>query len=494
MQDRYRTIDGSGNNLENPDWGKAETALLRNTTPAYEGLNGPSGSDRPRAKLVSDVVCVQSGKRPNEKGLSDYMWAWGQFLDHELDLSPDDSGERFDIPAGRKRIRFVRSRFDPESGTGIGRPRQQLNVLSAFVDAANVYGTDPGRAAVLRSYDGSGTLRLEKKGLLPKNPGGLPNAPSSSTAFFIAGDIRANEHVVLTCLHTLFVREHNRIAKELWKDRRFAKASDEDLYQHARKIVGGLMQAITYNEFLPALLGENARTPYRGYCQHVNPGICNVFSTAAYRLGHSMLSPEVRLVRPNGTSAGSVPFRDLFFNPTVVEKRGIGVFLAGLATQRMQEVDTRAVDDVRGFLFHQLQDSPMDLAALNIQRGRDHGLPDYNRCRVDYGLAPKETFEEITSDPETCSRLEKAYGTVDRIDPWIGGLAEDHHPGAVVGEFFFHVLKDQFERVRGGDRFWYAQDLALSDRERREIDRTTLSKVIRRNTRISKLSRNVFRV
>jgi len=251
------------------------------------------------------------------------------------------------------------------------------------------------------------------------------------------------------------------------------------------------MQAITYNEFLPALIGDEALTPYRGYNQEVDPSICNIFSTAAYRLGHSMLSPKVQLV---GVSRKAIPFRDLFFSPKTVEKYGIEPFLAGLTTQRMQKIDTKAVDDIREFLFQGLPNPLIDLAALNIQRGRDHGLPDYNQCRVDYGLTPNSSFSEISSVTETQRRLEKAYGSVDLIDPWVGGLAEDHHVSAQIGELFFHVLKDQFERLRDGDRFWYENDLALTDKERAAISRTKLSHVIKRNTSLSRIQEDVFRV
>ncbi len=490
-----RTIDGSGNNLEHPTWGKSGETLLRLTTPAYAGRNGPSGSNRPCPKKISDIVCAQSESLENSKGLSDYMWAWGQFLDHEMDLSPEaEPREAFPIMLPRrKKISFFRSAYDPSTGTGIGNARQQVNVLSSFIDGANVYGSNSTRAAILRVFDGSGKLVVDRRNLLPKNPGGLPNAPNSSSKFFIAGDIRANEHCVLTCLHTLFVREHNLVCARLKSDRRFKgqDVTDEEIYQQARRIVSGEMQGITYNEFLPALLGDDALTPYGEYNQEVDPTISNIFSTVAYRLGHSMLSPEVKL---DGKGLKPIPFKDLFFRPELVEKRGISPFLGGLAQQRMQNIDTKAVDAVRVFLFKNLPNAPLDLAALNIQRGRDHGLPGYNQCRADFGLSRMESFSQISSNEETCARLKDAYSDVDLIDPWVGGLAEDHHADAAVGELFFHVLKDQFERLRDGDRFWYQNDLALTDKERNDIENTTLSKIILRNSKISKIQKDVFRV
>jgi hypothetical protein len=203
-----------------------------------------------------------------------------------------------------------------------------------------------------------------------------------------------------------------------------------------------------------------------------------------------MLSPLVQRLGLN-----PIKFEETFFSsvPKLIQSDGIDPYLAGAATQRMQKLDTKTIDSIRTMLFHREPTPLIDLAALNIQRGRDHGLPDYNTCRVAYGLSPKSDIRDITSDPETQQRLKQAYdGDVRLVDPWIGGLAENHYRDATVGEFFFHVLKDQFERLRDGDRFWYDNDLGLSDAEREEIRTTTLASVIMRNTKIVGLQDNVF--
>ena len=177
-----------------------------------------------------------------------------------------------------------------------------------------MYGSDAERAAALRTFEG-GQLKTSEGDLLPFNEDGLPNAGGTSADLFLAGDVRANEQVGLTAMHTLWVREHNRIAEQLASEQ--PKASDEQLYQRARAIVIAEMQAITYNEFLPALLGEDAISEYRGYDHRVNPGITNVFSTAAYRFGHSMLSSELLRLDNDGTIAdeGNLALQDAFFRP-----------------------------------------------------------------------------------------------------------------------------------------------------------------------------------
>ena len=119
------------------------------------------------------------------------------------------------------------------------------------------------RAAALRTNDGTGRLLVSEGDLLPFNTPGLPNAGGTGPELFLAGDVRANEQVGLAALHTLFVREHNRLAQEMAAND--PSLTGEEIYQEARRIVGALIQVITYNEFLPALLGPNALRPYRGY-------------------------------------------------------------------------------------------------------------------------------------------------------------------------------------------------------------------------------------
>src|SRR5262249_53251757 len=117
---------------------------------------------------------------------------------------------------------------------------------------------------------------------------------------FLAGDIRANENIELSSLQILFMREHNRQASILAKQH--PGWSDEQLYQGARQIVIAEIQSITYNEYLPALLGPNAIKPYTGYKSNVNPGISAEFSEAAFRFGHSQLDDDVEFLKQNGNA------------------------------------------------------------------------------------------------------------------------------------------------------------------------------------------------
>jgi len=177
----------------------------------------------------------------------------------------------------------------------------------------------------------------------------------------------------------------------------------------------------------------------------------------------------------------------------IIDEGGIEPLLRGLANQLSQRVDVFIIDEVRNFLFGQPGSGGFDLASLNIQRGRDHGLPGYNDVREALGLGRVEDFSEISSDTEIQDRLSSAYGSVDNIDLWVGGLAEDLIPGSHLGELFTTILKMQFEFLRDGDRFWY--ELVLGDDELLDIQNTRLSDIIRRNTLIgNEIQDDVFRV
>ena len=356
--------------------------------------------------------------------------------------------------------------------------------------------------------DGTGKLKTTTGNngevLLPLNTLGLPNDNPTriqpENKLFVAGDVRANEQVGLTAAHTLFVREHNRLAEEIGQqldngDPELVDLFEESglsegdfIYEAARRVVGAEIQAITYNEFLPLLLGNNALGNYSGYDPTVDAGISNEFSTAAFRFGHTMLSPTLQ----NGTDDG-LELRDTFFNPNLVQEGGVDSLLLGLASQEAQEVDAQVIDDVRNFLFGAPGSGGLDLPSLNIQRGRDHGIGSYTEVREDLGLDPITNFAQITSDPEVQAQLESAYGSVDQVDLWVGGLAEDHVNGAIVGETFQVILLDQFTRLRDGDRFYYENDQLLSVLAP-DIEDTTLSDVILANSSITSIQDNAFLV
>jgi hypothetical protein len=505
----FYSIDGTGNNLAHTAWGSAGQDLLRFTPAQYaDGVSALAGATLPSARAISDLIVTDStdGGLPNSRLMSDWVYAWGQFIDHDLDLTSGGTGSQLQaanipVPAGdpffdplgtgTQVISLNRSEFDPTTGTGTGNPRQQINDITAWLDGSQIYGSDATRANALRSHVG-GRLLVSDGNLLPFNTAGLPNAnqgPTPDSQLFLAGDVRANENIELTAVQTLFVREHNRIADLI--HRAAPGLDDETIYQLARSVVIAEEQAITFNEFLPALLGPNAIKPYAGYNPKVNPGIDTEFSTAAFRLGHSLLAPDVQFLNPDGsTKFPTLSLADSFFNPNKVVQTGIDPILKYLASDNAQEIDNKIVPELQNFLFGQPGQGGFDLASLNIQRGRDHGLADYNTTRVAFGLPAVTSFAQITSDPTLQTQLQTLYGDVNHIDLWVGGLAENHVPGGSVGPLFTRIIADQFERLRAGDRLWY-QNL-FDPATAQAISHTTLADIIARNTINKDLQANVF--
>ena len=512
-----RTYDGSENNLNNIEWGAAFSRLQRFASSNYsDGISEFAGVTRPNPRVISNQISNQAEGEsiPNLFRASDFLWQWGQFIDHDLDLSDGvaeegDNARLHDIKippgdtyfdpqgTGEQVITFNRARYDESTGSDSGNPREQENEISSWIDASNVYGSYDERVAAIRVGTNSAFLRTSAGNLLPFNSDNLTNANgpvTDPTTLFLAGDVRANEQVALTVMHTLFVREHNRLATLLLEER--PDADPNNVFHSARRMVIAQLQMITYKEFLPALIGPGAIPPYTGYNSNVNGTIFNEFSVAAYRLGHSAVNAQILRLNANGNviNAGHLSLRDAFFSSSSIlnSSEDLEPILRGLASQVHQSIDLKIVSDLRNFLFGQPGSGGLDLASLNIQRGRDHGVRSYNDTREALGLSRVSSFSEITSDSDMQAALSQTYGSVDSIDLWVGGLAEDMvGEGSQLGPLFRTIIIRQFTALRDGDRFWYQRD--LSPQEMELVRGTTLARVIRNNTGIgSELQDNVF--
>ncbi|MFN3212608.1 MAG: peroxidase family protein [Henriciella sp.] len=504
-----RTYDGTSNNIDNPNWGATFEHLQRLASSDYaDGISELAGPDRPSARAVSNDVSDQpeGTSIANTVNGTDFVWQWGQFMDHDIDLT-DGAEESADIlvpegdpdfdpsATGGIVIPFNRALFDHATGTDASNPREQENEITSWIDGSMIYGSDEDRNAALRVAQ-TPFLRVSTGNLLPFNTDSLTNANgfvSDPTSLFLAGDIRANEQLGLTVMHTLFVREHNRLAERFLNDD--PNAGADAIYERARRLVIAKIQIITFEEWLPALIGPDAIPAYSGYDATVNPTVFNEFSVAAFRLGHSMLNPQLLRLDASGDeiAAGHIALRDAFFaGPSILTSEGdLDPILRGFATQLHQEIDPKVVDDIRNFLFGMPGSGGLDLASLNIQRGRDHGVPGYNQMRQAMGLTTVTQFGQITSDPELADALFDRYGDVNEIDLWVGGLAEDAVAGSQLGELFHAIIVRQFTALRDGDRFWWENELTSAERDR--VRDTTLAEVIRDNTGIgNELQDNVF--
>ncbi len=513
----YRTYTGWGNNVDHPEWGSNHSMLQSNTTVAFaNGFNSPAAPQRANPRLISNYLMSQPNVLPSKEGLSDYVWAFGQFIDHDITLVFNNSAEFFPItinfpdpifnPGGALPNAFIpmtRSAQVPGTGTEMGNPRRYANEISSFVDGSAVYGRDSIYADWLRTHV-DGKMKMSSGNNLPFNTiDGELNSPQDPAAplidnatkqfskLFVGGDIRANENIFLTALHTLFVREHNTQCDRV--KREHPSWNDEQIYQHVRKIIGGTIQAILFEEWLPTLGVE--LPAYSGYHSSVNPGIFNVFSAAAYRLGHTLLSSNLHRSNNLGGTIpkGDILLRDAFFNPmAIVNDGGVNPLLKGMAHQMQQEFDGKVIDDVRNFLFGGPGSGGMDLAAINMQRGRDRGLADFNTIRADFGFPKYASFLEMTGNEELSNFLKVAYVTVNDVDPWVGFLVEKKQAGSIFGETLIKIMVDQFSAMRDGDRFYYENDEDLTTEEKIIIKGTRMYDVVMRNTDITVLQKNLF--
>ena len=503
----FRTIDGTNNNLGNFLYGSTGSNLLNIVPLDYgDGISSSAGQNRLNPREISNAIAQQDEIINSDRGLTNFSWAFGQFVDHDIVLTPENSEVEVNIQVpqgdpfldsegtGRVAIPLDSTAFAEGTGTDLNNPAQIPNNITAWLDGSNIYGSDNDRNVYLREFSG-GLLKVSQGNLLPFGNESIDNANPSrqdSNSLFVAGDVRANENSVLVSVHTLFVREHNRIALEL--SAAHPDWTDEQLYQRAREINIAQYQAIVYNEYLPSLLGVDALPEYSGYDSTINPNIRRSFSSAGFRIGHTQLSSDILRLDILGESIpeGNLTLSEVFFRSTnIIQETGIDPILRGISSSLSQNVDTKLIDDVRNLLFtFGPHTSGRDLFAINIQRGRINGVNDYNTVREFYGLEQVDSFAEITSNSELQTELASIYGSVDNIDPYVGLLSEDHIPGAAVGETVQGILLEQFLALREGDRFYYEN--IFTNAEITEIEDVTLSDIIRRNTDTTIIQDNAF--
>mmetsp|Transcript_16400 Transcript_16400/g.39240 ORF Transcript_16400/g.39240 Transcript_16400/m.39240 type:complete len:586 (-) Transcript_16400:73-1830(-) len=413
----------------------------------------------------------------NSHGASDWLWAFGQFLNHDLSEVNVNTEDECDIAISPNdpflhnvtSIPMSRSKFQLDEKN----VAQQLSDMTSIIDAENVYGTTASRLAYIRADDSAetGRLRTSDNNMLPKNLIGFSNRGGDDRDdLFLTGDVRANENLALLVTHNLWLREHN-----YWADRVRDSKSDLDgdsIFEIARVLVRAIMQKIVYDEFLPALLGEDGIPEYDGYKEDVDTGLENIVSSCAYRIGHTMVGESLAKDYGNGVVI-HLPLEDSFFAPRQLEVTGLDPFLRGMATNPGQEIDPFLVPALRNHLFAK----QFDLMALNIERARDHGIPNFNTIRESVGYPKFDRFDDFLFSEE----LSSVYKDTDQIDCWVGMNSEPRIEGLMVGPTQRSVLIRNFAHIRDGDAYFYKN--SIQDTELLElIEATSFADVIKRNS------------
>ncbi|XP_045841421.1 lactoperoxidase [Meles meles] len=547
----YRTITGDCNNRRNPELGAANRALARWLPAEYEdGLSLPfgwtpgkmrNGFPVPLARDVSNQIVDYL----NEEGVLDqnrslFFMQWGQIVDHDLDFAPDtelgsseyskaqcdkyciqgDNCFPIMFPPNDPKLKtqgkcmpFFRAGFVCPTPPYQSLARDQINALTSFLDASLVYGPEPSLASRLRNLSSPLGLMAVNQEFYDHGLAYLPfdiTKPSpcefiNTTArvpCFLAGDSRASEQILLATSHTLFLREHNRLAIEL--KRLNPHWDGEKVYQEARKILGAFVQIITFRDYLPIVLGEEMQKwipPYQGYNRSADPRISNVF-TFAFRFGHLEVPSTVSRLDENYQPWGpeaELPLHTLFFNTwRIVKDGGIDPLVRGLLAKKSKLLDQNKMmtRELRNKLFqptHKIHG--FDLAAINIQRGRDHGMPGYNSWRGFCDLSRPQTLKELNAvlkNQRLAKKLLDLYGTPDNIDIWVGGVAEPLVERGRVGSLLACLLGKQFQQIRDGDRFWWENPGVFTEKQRDSLQKMSFSRLVCDNTHITKVPRDPF--
>nr|XP_037287942.1 peroxidase-like [Rhipicephalus microplus]XP_037287949.1 peroxidase-like [Rhipicephalus microplus] len=557
---RYRTHDGSCNNLRYPCWGRAGESYGRLLKPDYgNGMwtsrQGPYGRKLPNPRLVSMALSGSSWQSSDTEYSyhSDLIVHFGQLLAHDLTSSatfttaqvvdgkvtkapPKCCGKGVKphpecchitmvhkdefYPPGHC-MDMVRSSPYNSSRTACPRNspgdyREQINEVTSFLDGSVVYGSSEEEAKKLRSDDGKGAkMKVDKsslyipKGLLPRKSEGDCNSymPGCDKQCFMAGDSRASLTPVIASLQTLLVREHNHIADELKKK----GWPDEKVYNVARKMVGACLQVITYKEYLPHILGpgimEDYRlsipTPHYYYNATLNPSLLNPYATAANRVSHAAVGTKFHREGQKCFHTSRVSYDlntlDDFCKPKTDPVRAL---IMGAAYHNMQHQDTVYSKEITRFLFANPPNQyGKDLLSLDVNRGRDHGLPSYLHYRVLCGLKPIYSFDDFKKESKSydaVNRLKAVYGNYFEDLDLIAGLAlETPVHGSFYGPTTLCILGEEYYRIKYADRFWFENLYhpgAFSKEQVKDIAKVTLATLICRNTDVEYVQPNVFKM
>lgn len=539
QRDRYRTYDGSCNNLRHTGWGKSNSPYTRILPPDYEdGVSeirktGVTGRQLPNPRTVS-LATVRWSDRSDPRA-SLMLMQWGQFIDHDLSLAATTpmltpqgtnidccnrrllTDPRFKHPAcisillpdndpfySRFNVgcmNLVRNAPSPPIGCRL-RAREQLNQLTSFIDGSMIYGNDEQQAAGLRQFHGGllKSSRINGVEFLPFD-GRIGEGCILPTAgirrgmrCFVAGDNRVNELTGLVTSHALFLREHNRVARLLWSLN--PDWPDEKVYQEARRVVIAEIQHITYNEWLPLILGPIVMRDFKlelsqanggysmDYDQETDPSIINEFAGAAYRL-HSLVQSSFNFQTIDGQLIQQFKLRQIFNNPASLYREGnYDGCIHSMTNEPAQSLDNHFSEEITNHLFQDTNSSfGMDLVTINIQRGRDHGLPGYNFFRQACGLSKIQNFRQLDNVMVDGAGqiFAQLYSHVDDIDLFIAGNYEKKLKDAMVGPVVACIIGEQFRRLKSGDRYWYEngnQAGAFTPNQLAEIKHASLARII----------------
>ncbi|XP_074034830.1 peroxidase isoform X2 [Leptinotarsa decemlineata] len=538
VKSKYRSHDGSCNNIENPSWGTPFSKYGRLLPPKY-------------GDGISSLTLSRTGKAlPNPRSLSiaiypdiPYTDRWftlnamqfGQIVVHDMSLTVlsnvpavccSESGKMLDpgarpshclpidlpvndpvySPANQTCMGFIRTTTDRDLNcVGGSQPAEQLSQVTSFLDLSLVYGNNVEVNNQIRTFQ-NGLLRTETRGgqqwpIRSTNISFDCTLRNQNDACYFNTDDRINQNPQLTLLQVILYREHNRVAAQLKKLN--AHWNDETIHQETRKIVISEYVYICYYEWLPLMLGGevlyknkilyNSPGQIHDYNGKINPAVLNEHAIAAFKHFHSLIAGRLDIVSESRTVQQSIQLRDWYFDPQVLENGdNFNGLTRGLCTQHQMASDRYHDKGVTNYLFS-TGGLGLDLKATDIQRNRDHGLASYNELRKLCGLRRAKEFKDFLDviPKEHVSLLEKHYEHPDDVDLIVGGSLERDIPGALVGPTFHYIILKQFYRTRVADRFWFEND-QFTREQLKEIRKASISRLMCDNSNIKYMQRKGF--
>ncbi|XP_031334842.1 peroxidase-like isoform X2 [Photinus pyralis] len=518
LHSKYRPIDGSCSDSTDGFHGGAFSSYSRLLEAYYgDGLQEIRRSVH-RAFLLPSARLVSTTISQNESTVYDNLTTavayWGRFIEHDMTFTAssvmvhskktieccDNDGSNLSPRHVHPLCAPIRVPFDDYIYSklfvrcipyvrSIGAIRmnctlgslEQLNQASHFLDGSQLYGVEKTKLNLRRQFR-NGLLKYSgtsKSMFLPRSTNPIIDCQylTQNGTCYISGDSRVNELPLLTLLHTLWLREHNRIAAALhginnhW--------NDEELFQETRRIVIALLQHITYNEWLPVILNQSQMDKVNSppSQSELDPRTSNSFATAAIKFVNSLIDDSVSR---NRTLTKTYDLKDYFYKPCILEENFDG-FIRGMATQNCPKLDLNYADSIRNHLY-QTDSHGFDIVSLDIQRGRDHGLPTYASFRSIIGypnVTQFSTLEDVTP-MEHVTLLRKVYQSPWDIDLIIGGMSERPLPNSLLGPTFSYIIGEQMKRTKNGDRYFYTnkkQPNPFTDAQLKEIQKVTLARI-----------------
>ncbi|MEX0371397.1 MAG: peroxidase family protein [Tateyamaria sp.] len=450
----FRTADGSYNDLGKPWMGMAGARFGRNV--AMAASFGETGDMlmTPSPRVVSNKLMRRTKFVPVPH-LNVLAAAWIQFMVHDwLSHGKNDKSRRLDVPLpegddwGDKMEVLATSRPAAEEG----RPQAFVNVETHWWDASQIYGSNQARLDQVRTGSGTailpdGTLALDEKGLLPVDSAAqIKNLELSG--------VNGNWWIGLSVLHTLFVREHNAVVARLKVDS--PKASGEWLFGKARLVVSALLAKIHTVEWTPALMDSPAgRMAMRGnYWGLMGERATNAFGRVSdsevingipgspvdhHGAPYAMTEEFAAVYRLHSLMPDAYTFRrhtdDSHVLDATLKEVSFGASRDLYGKLSFEDVCYSLCTEHPGALtLHNYPDGlrdmtrengrRIDLAAVDILRDRERGVPRFAEFRRQIGMKVPKTFADITSNTEWQAELKEVYGSVDKVDLLIGTLAE----------------------------------------------------------------------